>query len=37
VSPDGSESFGERACSAGSLGLLLGPDILPTIRPLLEG
>ena len=31
VAPDGSEAFGERACAAGSLGLLLGPQILPRV------
>lgn len=29
VTPDGSDSFGERACSHGSLGELRGPQILP--------
>ena len=29
--PDGSEAFGESACSAGSMGTLLGPRVLPQI------
>jgi 2,3-bisphosphoglycerate-independent phosphoglycerate mutase len=29
IAPDGSESFGERSCADGSLGQLLGPQILP--------
>ena len=35
VTPDGSEVFGERACSAGSLGQLLGPQIMPRLADLL--
>ena len=31
IAPDGSESFGERACADGSLGELLGPQILPRL------
>jgi 2,3-bisphosphoglycerate-independent phosphoglycerate mutase len=31
VRPDGSEAFGEAACATGSLGELLGPQILPGI------
>ena len=31
VSPDGSASFGERACSEGSLGEMMGPQILPIL------
>jgi 2,3-bisphosphoglycerate-independent phosphoglycerate mutase len=34
VRPDGSTSFGERACADGSLGELLGPRILPRVRDL---
>ena len=29
---DGSSSYGERACAAGSLGELRGVDVLPTVR-----
>jgi 2,3-bisphosphoglycerate-independent phosphoglycerate mutase len=36
VQPDGSESFGERACAAGSLGRLRGPQILPRLADLLR-
>ncbi|HTG46491.1 MAG TPA: 2,3-bisphosphoglycerate-independent phosphoglycerate mutase [Actinomycetota bacterium] len=36
VTPDGSEAYGERACATGSLGLLLGPQILPRVTGLLE-
>jgi 2,3-bisphosphoglycerate-independent phosphoglycerate mutase len=36
VQPDGSEAFGERACGAGSLGLLRGPEILPRLADLLR-
>ena len=28
---DGTDSFGERACRDGSLGLLLGPQIVPEL------
>lgn len=35
VTPDGSTSFGERACAEGSLGELLGPQILPRIVALI--
>jgi 2,3-bisphosphoglycerate-independent phosphoglycerate mutase len=31
IRPDGSVSFGERACADGSLGELLGPQILPRV------
>jgi 2,3-bisphosphoglycerate-independent phosphoglycerate mutase len=34
VRPDGSSSFGERSCRDGSLGLLLGPQILPELNPI---
>ena len=37
VRPDGSTTFGERACADGSLGELLGPAILPRIADLLRG
>lgn len=36
VTPDGSESFGERAGAAGSLGLLQGFEILPRLVSLLR-
>jgi 2,3-bisphosphoglycerate-independent phosphoglycerate mutase len=36
VRPDGSSSFGERACADGSLGELLGPQILPRLSALLR-
>jgi 2,3-bisphosphoglycerate-independent phosphoglycerate mutase len=36
VQPDGSEAFGERACAAGSLGLLRGPEIVPRLADLLR-
>lgn len=36
VRPDGSESFGERACAAGSLGEIRGPAILPRIAELMR-
>ena len=35
VTPDGTEAFGERPCSAGSLGQLLGPRIMPRLADLL--
>jgi 2,3-bisphosphoglycerate-independent phosphoglycerate mutase len=35
VTPDGSEAFGEGPCSAGSLGELLGPKIMPRLAGLL--
>ena len=35
VTPDGSTSFGERACADGSLGELLGPQILPRLTALM--
>jgi len=35
VTPDGSTSFGERACAQGSLGELLGPQILPRLTALM--
>jgi 2,3-bisphosphoglycerate-independent phosphoglycerate mutase len=31
ITSDGSDAFGEAACSHGSLGVLLGPDVLPLI------
>lgn len=34
---DGSEAFGERACVDGSLGELLGPQILPRLTALADG
>jgi 2,3-bisphosphoglycerate-independent phosphoglycerate mutase len=37
VAPDGSGSFGERACAMGSLGELLGPQILPRLADLVRG
>ena len=37
VRPDGSESFGERACAAGSLGALRGVGILPRLTQLMGG
>jgi len=36
VPPDGTASFGERACSAGSLGELRGVDILPRLADLMR-
>jgi 2,3-bisphosphoglycerate-independent phosphoglycerate mutase len=36
VTADGSESFGEEACGRGSLGLLLGPQILPRVSAILH-
>jgi 2,3-bisphosphoglycerate-independent phosphoglycerate mutase len=36
VRPDGTESFGERACASGKLGALKGIEILPRISPLLR-
>jgi 2,3-bisphosphoglycerate-independent phosphoglycerate mutase len=36
VAPDGITEFGERACSAGSLGQLLGPQILPRLSALVR-
>jgi 2,3-bisphosphoglycerate-independent phosphoglycerate mutase len=36
VQPDGSETFGERACAAGSLGRLRGPQIVPRLADLLR-
>jgi len=36
VTPDGSTSFGERACAEGSLGELLGPQILPRLAALMS-
>ena len=35
VTPDGSTSFGEHACAEGSLGELLGPQILPRLTALM--
>jgi 2,3-bisphosphoglycerate-independent phosphoglycerate mutase len=37
VTSDGAASFGERACADGSLGELLGPQILPRLIALLRG
>ena len=34
LTPDGSESFGERVCGRGSLGELMGPQILPRLAAL---
>lgn len=34
VTPDATEAFGERPCSAGSLGQLLGPRIMPRLADL---
>jgi 2,3-bisphosphoglycerate-independent phosphoglycerate mutase len=36
VTPDGTSSFGERACAEGSLGELLGPQILPRLSALVR-
>jgi 2,3-bisphosphoglycerate-independent phosphoglycerate mutase len=36
VVPDGSQSYGERACSDGSLGMLAGVDVLPRLAALLR-
>ena len=36
VNPDGSSSFGERACASGSLGRLRGVDILPRLASLMR-
>jgi 2,3-bisphosphoglycerate-independent phosphoglycerate mutase len=36
VQPDGSISFGERACAAGSLGQLRGVDIVPRLAALMR-
>jgi 2,3-bisphosphoglycerate-independent phosphoglycerate mutase len=36
VQPDGSTSFGERACAAGSLGQLRGVDIVPRLAALMR-
>ena len=37
VRPDGTTAFGERACAEGSLGELLGPQILPRLGSLIRG
>ena len=37
VTPDGSDTYGERACAQGSLGELLGPQILPRLATLISG
>lgn len=37
VSPDGTTSFGERSCAEGSLGEMLGPQILPRLSALVRG
>jgi 2,3-bisphosphoglycerate-independent phosphoglycerate mutase len=37
VTPDGSQAYGERACAEGSLGELLGPQILPRLTTLMRG
>ena len=36
VQPDGTSSFGERACAAGSLGQLRGVDIVPRLAALMR-
>jgi 2,3-bisphosphoglycerate-independent phosphoglycerate mutase len=36
VRPDGSTAFGERACSDGSMGTMLGPEILPRLSSLVR-
>jgi 2,3-bisphosphoglycerate-independent phosphoglycerate mutase len=36
VTPDGSAAYGERACATGSLGELLGPQILPKVTAVLQ-
>lgn len=36
VRPDGTTAFGERACAGGSLGEMLGPQILPRLAALLR-
>jgi 2,3-bisphosphoglycerate-independent phosphoglycerate mutase len=36
VTPDGSNSFGERECADGSVGELLGPQVLPGLVPLIR-
>jgi 2,3-bisphosphoglycerate-independent phosphoglycerate mutase len=36
VQPDGTTSFGERACAAGSLGQLRGVDIVPRLATLMR-
>ncbi|MGH2576279.1 MAG: alkaline phosphatase family protein, partial [Actinomycetota bacterium] len=36
VQPDGTTSFGERACAAGSLGQLRGVDIVPRLAALMR-
>jgi len=36
ITPDGSAAFGERACATGSMGELLGPQILPRLVDLLR-
>jgi 2,3-bisphosphoglycerate-independent phosphoglycerate mutase len=37
VRPDGSEAFGERACAAGSLGLVRGIGVVPRLTSLMRG
>jgi 2,3-bisphosphoglycerate-independent phosphoglycerate mutase len=37
VRPDGSTSFGERSCADGSLGSMLGPQVLPRLSALVVG
>jgi len=37
IRPDGSTSFGERACATGSLGRLRGVDIVPRLAGLMRG
>ncbi len=37
ITADGSEAFGERTCAQGSLGEMLGPQILPRLTHLLHG
>lgn len=36
IAPDGTTEFGERACREGSLGELLGPEILPRIASMTD-
>ncbi|HET7870700.1 MAG TPA: 2,3-bisphosphoglycerate-independent phosphoglycerate mutase [Actinomycetota bacterium] len=37
IRPDGSTSFGERACASGSLGQVRGVDIVPRLAALMRG
>ena len=36
VTPDGTVAFGERACADGSLGAMLGPQVLPRLGALVR-